>query len=145
MPPYGYRESMNPWLVLAAAIVVEVAGTLCLKLASIATVPGGRIFPGIGVAVFYGATLVLMAIAMKTLDASTTYVVWSGVGMALVTVASVYLFNESFGWPKVAGIALVAAGVMVLHAWSEPEPGKALRTSVQSDLPAAPEASPDQR
>ncbi len=111
---------MNPWVVLAAAIVVEVAGTICLKFASIATTPADRILPGIGVAVFYGSTLVLMAIAMKSLDASTTYVVWSGAGMALITVASVFLFKESFDWVKLAGIAFVAVGVMVLHSASQP-------------------------
>jgi len=111
---------MNPWLVLAGAIVVEVAGTLCLKVASNASPGLDRIVPAIGVAVFYGSTLVLMAISMKSLDASTTYVVWSGAGMALITIASVFLFKESFGWTKVAGIALVAAGVMVLHSASQP-------------------------
>lgn len=111
---------MNPWIVLAAAIVVEVAGTLCLKIAANATTPADRILPGIGVAIFYGSTLVLMAISMKSLDASTTYVVWSGAGMALITVASVFLFKESFGMTKLAGIALVAAGVMVLHSASQP-------------------------
>jgi multidrug transporter EmrE-like cation transporter len=109
---------MNPWLVLAAAILVEVAGTLCLKVASDATTFADRVAPGIGVAIFYGSTLVLMAITMKSLDVGITYTVWAGVGTALVTLAGIVLFNESFAWPKLVGVALVAAGVMVLHSVS---------------------------
>jgi len=134
---------MNPWLVLAGAILVEVAGTLCLKAATDATTFAGRLVPGIGVAVFYGSTLVLMAIAMRTLEVGLTYTVWAGAGTALVTLAGIVVFKESFAWPKLAGVALVAAGVMVLHAWSEHEPATAPQTSDQSDRQEAPEASPD--
>lgn len=136
---------MNPWLVLTGAIVVEVAGTLCLKAATDATTFAGRLVPGIGVAVFYGSTLVLMAIAMKSLDVGLTYTVWAGAGTALVTLAGIVLFKESFAWPKLAGVALVAVGVMVLHAWSEHEPTQGPRTTDRSDLPTAPAASPDRR
>lgn len=129
---------MNPWLALACAILVEVAGTLCLKVASDATTFAGRLAPGIGVAVFYGATLVLMAISMKSLDVGLTYTVWAGAGTALVTVAGIVLFNESFAWPKLVGVALVAAGVMVLHAWSKHEAEPTPRTSGPSAPPTAP-------
>lgn len=133
---------MNPWLILAGAILVEVAGTLCLKAATDATTFAGRLAPGIGVAIFYGSTLVLMAIAMKSLDVGLTYTVWAGAGTALVTLAGIVLFKESLAWPKLAGVALVAAGVMVLHAWSEHEPATAPQTSDRSGQQEAPAASP---
>ncbi len=137
LAPRGYGDAMNPWLVLSAAIVAEVAGTLCLKVASTAPTFADRVTPGIGVAVFYGSTLVLMAIAMKSLEVGITYTVWAGAGTALVTLAGIVLFKESFAWPKVVGIALVVAGVMVLHSLSKHQPDGDHETN---GLPARQEA-----
>lgn len=106
---------MNAWLILAAAILVEVAGTLCLKVAANAS-GVARIAPGIGVAVFYIATFVLMAMAMKRLDMGTTYAVWAGAGTALVALASVPLFGETYPWPKLLGIGLIVAGVILVES-----------------------------
>lgn len=135
---------MNPWILLAAAILVEVAGTLCLKVASDATSFADRLAPGIGVAVFYGSTLYLMAVTMKSLDVGTTYTIWAGAGTALVTVAGIVLFKESFAWPKLVGVAIVAAGVMVLHLATEHEAAPGHQTIDQAVQPEAPAASQDQ-
>ena len=48
---------MNPWLILAIAIFLELSGTICLKL----SYGFSRLFPSIGVICFYLGSFVLMA------------------------------------------------------------------------------------
>lgn len=110
---------MNPWLVLAIAIVLEVAGTVCLKLSAGMT----RWLPIVGVIVFYTATFVLMAISMKVLEVGTAYAVWAGLGTALITLIGIGLFGESLAWTKLVGTVLVIAGVVLLHASAQEASG----------------------
>ena len=128
---------MNPWFVLAAAIMLEVAGTLCLKVAS-STTGLARVPPGIGVAVFYISTFVLMSIAMKSLDVGITYAVWAGAGTAIITIAGIVLFGESFAWAKILGTALIVACVIVLHAAAPHAHPRGYETSGPADQPRAP-------
>lgn len=107
-------NAVNPWVVLAVAIVLEVCGTLCLKMSN----GMARLLPVVGVIVFYVSTFVLMAISMKTLEVGTAYAVWAGLGTALITVAGIVMFGESFAWTKVIGTALIVMGVVLLHAAS---------------------------
>lgn len=107
-------NALNPWVVLAIAIVLEVCGTICLKMSNGMT----RLVPVLGVIAFYVSTFVLMAVSMKTLEVGTAYAVWAGLGTALITVAGILLFGESFAWTKLLGTALIIAGVAMLHASS---------------------------
>jgi small multidrug resistance pump len=107
-------NALNPWVVLAIAIVLEVCGTVCLKMSNGMT----RLGPVLGVIAFYVSTFVLMAVSMKTLEVGTAYAVWAGLGTALITVAGIALFGESFAWTKMLGTALIVAGVILLHASS---------------------------
>lgn len=107
-------NALNPWVVLAIAIVLEVCGTICLKMSNGMT----RLVPVLGVIAFYVSTFVLMAVSMKTLEVGTAYAVWAGLGTALITVAGIVLFGESFAWTKLLGTALIIAGVALLHASS---------------------------
>jgi small multidrug resistance pump len=105
-------NTLNPWLILIIAILLEVAGTLCLKLSN----GMARLLPVLGVVVFYVSTFVLMAISMKRLEVGTAYAVWAGVGTALVTVFGIIIFGESVAWSKLAGTLLIIGGVILLHA-----------------------------
>lgn len=107
-------NALNPWVVLAIAIVLEVCGTVCLKMSNGMT----RLVPVLGVIAFYISTFVLMAVSMKTLEVGTAYAVWAGLGTALITVAGIILFGESFAWTKILGTALIVAGVALLHSSS---------------------------
>jgi small multidrug resistance pump len=107
-------NALNPWVVLGIAIVLEVCGTICLKMSNGMT----RLVPVLGVTAFYVSTFALMAISMKTLEVGTAYAVWAGLGTALITVAGIFLFGESFAWTKILGTVLIIAGVVLLHASS---------------------------
>lgn len=102
---------MNAWLMLAAAIAVEVAGTIFLKLSQGMT----RWLPATGMAACYLAAFVLMSFSLKSLEVGTAYSIWAGAGTALVTVAGVVWFGESLGWLKMLGTVLIVVGVVLLR------------------------------
>lgn len=107
---------MNPWTILSLAILLEVFGTICLKLSHGMTRP----LPVLGVVLFYLSAFALMSVCLKKLEVGTVYAVWSGVGTALVAVIGILYFGESFTWLKFLGLSLVIAGVILLHLHQTP-------------------------
>ncbi|MGZ8417798.1 MAG: DMT family transporter, partial [Methyloceanibacter sp.] len=52
--------------------------------------------------------------ALKRLDLSVTYAIWSGVGTALAAVIGIAYFREPLSLFKIASLALVVLGVVGL-------------------------------
>lgn len=100
------------WLCLAGAIVLEIAGTTSMKLSQGFT----RTLPSILLFVFYALSFALMTIAVKRIDMSVSYAIWSGVGTMLIALIGVYAFGESLTRVQVVSIVLIIAGVIGLRA-----------------------------
>jgi len=99
------------WVLLIAAICMEVCGTTCLKLSQGFT----KIVPSVLIFVFYAASFTLMTFAIKKLDLSLTYAIWSGVGIFLIAVIGLFWFKEPMTLLKVISMVLVIAGVIGLN------------------------------
>ncbi len=69
---------MQPWFILVAAIVLEVAGTTCMKLSAGFTRP----VPSLLLWVCYAASFTARTLALKDIEVSVAYAIWSGVGTA---------------------------------------------------------------
>lgn len=102
------------WTVLSLAIVFEVAGTTCMRLAEGFT----RLTPSVLIFVFYAASFALNTLVIRTLGLSVVYGVWSGVGTVLTAMIGFWYFKEPATALKMASIGLIIAGVMGLHAAS---------------------------
>lgn len=102
---------MKSALILAAAIVAEVAGTTCLKLSAGLTRP----WPVVGVVVFYLVSFAGLALALRRIDMSVAYAVWSGLGMALITLVGVVAFDEPFTAGRALCMVLILVGVVGLN------------------------------
>ena len=100
------------WLALAGAIVLEVAGTTSMKLSAGFT----RTLPSVLLFVFYGLSFTLMTIAIKKIDMSVSYAIWSGVGTALIAVIGIGWFKEPVTLLKVVSMVLIIVGVLGLNA-----------------------------
>jgi small multidrug resistance pump len=46
------------------------------------------------------------------------YAIWSGVGVALITLIGWIVFRQRLDAPALAGVALIVAGVVVIHVFS---------------------------
>jgi len=100
------------WILLIAAIVVEVAGTLCLKASD-----GGRqkwwLLP---TAVCYVAAFGLIAVVLgRGMPVGVVYGIWVACGVALTAILGRVLFRDPLTPRMGLGIALIIAGVLAIE------------------------------
>jgi small multidrug resistance pump len=100
------------WAVLGLAILLEVAGTTCMRLAEGFT----RVTPSVLIFVFYALSFALNTLIIRTLGLSVVYAVWSGVGTVLTALIGFLYFREPATALKLVSIGLIVIGVMGLHA-----------------------------
>ncbi|MCD6298663.1 MAG: multidrug efflux SMR transporter [Deltaproteobacteria bacterium] len=102
---------IQEWLYLACAIALEVAGTTSMKMSEGFSKPIASVL----IFVFYAASFVPLTFALKKIDVSIAYAVWSGVGTALITMIGIFYFRETASIVKLASIALIIIGVVGLN------------------------------
>jgi small multidrug resistance pump len=67
----------------------------------------------------YLVCFLAMTRALRAIPISLVYAIWSGIGIALVTLIGWRLFGQSLEAGEIAGIALILAGVVVIHLYSD--------------------------
>ncbi|MEC7504852.1 MAG: multidrug efflux SMR transporter [Candidatus Thermoplasmatota archaeon] len=106
---------MNNWVYLGLAIVSEVLATASLK----STEGFTRLVPSIVVLVGYSAAFYFLSLTLDTIPIGVAYAVWSGVGVATITLVSFVLYDQKIDLAGLVGIGLIVAGVVVLRLFSE--------------------------
>jgi len=109
---------MKAYLFLAAAILAEVVATSALKACDEFT----RLVPTLLVGVGYLISFYFLTMVLKILPVGITYSIWSGVGIVLVTIVSLYLYGEVPDLPAIIGMGLIIAGVVVINVFSDNVP-----------------------
>jgi len=99
------------WILLIAAICMEVCGTTCMKLSD----GFSKWIPSVLIFVFYALAFILMTFAIKKLDLSITYAIWSGVGTFLIALIGLFWFKEPLTILKASSMILVIAGIVGLN------------------------------
>jgi small multidrug resistance pump len=99
------------WVYLVLAILLEVSGTTCMKLSGGFT----KLVPSILLFVFYTLSLGMLTLALKRIDVSVAYAVWSGIGTALIATIGVLWFKEPATALKLISLALIIVGVVGLN------------------------------
>ena len=99
------------YVLLAFAILAEVAGTTSLKFSEGFT----RLWPSVGTLAGYGLSFYLLSLVLKSVPVGTAYAIWSAAGTALIATIGILFLGESATLPRLAGIALVIAGVVILN------------------------------
>ncbi len=99
------------WMLLIVAIILEVFGTISMKLSDGFT----KIGPVIAMLGFYAVGLSLLAYVIKSIDISIAYAVWSGLGTALIAIIGFVWFKETATTIKIISIALIVIGVIGLN------------------------------
>lgn len=100
-----------PYVLLALAIVSEVAATLSLRASEGMTKFG----PGAIVVVGYIVSFALMAKALTSLNVGPVYAIWSALGTIGAFVGGVVLFGEPVRPLTVVGAAIIVLGVVVMN------------------------------
>ena len=101
---------MHHWLFLSGAILLEVAGTISMKLSEGFTRP----IPSALIFVFYIISFVALTFAIEKIEVSTAYTIWAGVGTALIAIIGLVYFGEPATAIKFISIILIIIGVIGL-------------------------------
>lgn len=103
------------YLYLIIAIIAEVAATSALKASEAFT----NLIPSIIVVIGYVVAFYFMALVLKVMPVGITYAIWSGLGIVLVTIVSIFLYRQTPDIPSIIGMSLIVSGVVVINVFSK--------------------------
>lgn len=111
------RRPQRRWAAYAfllVAIVAGVTGTSALAQSAGFT----RLGPLAIVAAAYLVCFLALTRALRVIPVGVAYAIWSGVGIALITLIGFLVFGQALSAGELAGIALILAGVVIIQLFS---------------------------
>jgi len=100
------------WLLLAISVALEVVGNVALRYADGFSRP---IATAAAVTCFL-LSIWLISVTIRKIELGVTYAVWAASSTAVTAWVGVGFYDESLTASKVAGVALVVLGVIVLSS-----------------------------
>ena len=107
--------AMNKWIYLTLAIFSEVMATASLK----STEGFTKLWPSVLVLVGYSAAFYFLSMTLDSIPIGVAYAIWSGVGVAAITLVSIFFLDQKIDTAGFIGIGLIVAGVIILRLFSE--------------------------
>lgn len=98
------------WVYLFAAGVLEVVWAFLMKASAGFTRP----WPTVGMVVFMIGSFGLLSLSMRTLPLGTAYAIWTGIGAVGAFAVGALVLGEPLTPLRIAGVTLVASGLIVL-------------------------------
>ncbi|HEY8452520.1 MAG: SMR family transporter [Micromonosporaceae bacterium] len=105
---------MTKWPLLAAAILLEVSGTLALRAA--VDHAGWYALTAAG---YLGAFAALARLLRLGMGVGVAYGVWAASGVALTALLATVLFGDPLTWIMALGVVLIGAGVLCVEIGSQ--------------------------
>lgn len=99
------------WLTLGIAILAEVVATTALKASDGFT----RLAPSVLVVIGYVIAFYCLSLTLRTLAVGVVYAIWSGVGIALISLVAWLIYRQTLPPLAWLGMGLIVAGVVVLQ------------------------------
>lgn len=100
------------WTILLLAGLLEIGWAVGLKISDGLTRP----LPATLTVAAMIASMVLLAVAVRSLPIGTAYAVWTGIGAVGTVVFGIALFDESISPLRLGCIALIVIGILGLKA-----------------------------
>jgi quaternary ammonium compound-resistance protein SugE len=100
------------WLILIVAGLIETGWAIVLKYTDGFTKPWPTVFTVVGIA----ASMLLLAVAARSIPIGTAYAVWVGVGAAGAVVLGILLLGEPATTARLFFLALLIVAVVGLTA-----------------------------
>ena len=105
---------MNPWILLAISICLEIVATNLLKVSDGFT----KLLPTVGSLALYAISFYFVSIVFRTL-VGLVYAIWSGVGIVLTAIVAYFAFGQKIDTAGLIGMALIISGVLVINLFSQ--------------------------
>ncbi|HEX2646664.1 MAG TPA: EamA family transporter [Candidatus Dormibacteraeota bacterium] len=105
------------YLGLVGAILFGIAGQIVLKSGALASPTLAAQFVNpltLGGVAIYGCAAVCYIVALQRIPVSLAFPSVAA-SYAVVAIIAHLLWNEPLGWPQVAGLLLILAGILLLH------------------------------
>lgn len=102
------------WTYLLLAGLLEVVWAFSMKQSQGFTQLG----PTLVTAVAMAGSVVLLALAMRSLPLGTAYMIWTGIGAVGAFVVGVTVLGEALTTQRVIAAALIVAGMLTMKAAS---------------------------
>ena len=99
------------WILLFVAGLFEAAMVVGLDLSEGFT----RLWPSLLTLVSGGISFFLLSVAMQSIPAGTAYAVWTAIGASIVVVLGILFLGEPANLLRLAGVAVVLGGVLMLR------------------------------
>jgi len=99
------------YIYLLIAIVCEVIATSALK----STNGFSKIIPSIIVVIGYSLSFYFLSLVLKFIPLGITYAIWSGIGIALISITGYYMYNQKLDYPAIIGIIFIIIGVVIIQ------------------------------
>ena len=99
------------WFFLFLAVLLEVAGTISMKISQGFT----KLTPSLFIFIFYGLSFGSLTVALKTINLSIAYALWAGIGTTLIAGVGILWFKEPVTSLKLLSLGLIILGVIGLN------------------------------
>ncbi|WP_318474476.1 SMR family transporter [Photobacterium leiognathi] len=105
----------NVHLILLISIIAETVATTMMKASEGFT----RLVPSIAVVIGYAIAFYGLSQVVKTMNIGIAYAIWAGSGIFLVSLLSYFVYQQKLDLPAFMGLTLIAAGIIVIQAFSK--------------------------
>ncbi|AOE87793.1 DMT family transporter [Pseudomonas sp. TCU-HL1] len=105
---------MTGYIYLAIAIAAEVVATTSMKAIDGFNKP----LPLILVIGGYAIAFWMLTMVVRSIPVGIAYAIWAGLGIVLVSVAALVLYQQRLDTPAVLGMGLIVSGVVVIQLFS---------------------------
>ena len=98
------------WIYLLLAGLFEVVWAIGLKYSD----GFSRLWPTVGTLAAMAVSIVLLAMAVKTLPIGTAYAIWTCIGAVGAVALGIVLFGDPATLPRLLCVALILVGIVGL-------------------------------
>jgi small multidrug resistance pump len=106
---------MPGYLYLAIAIAAEVVATTSMKAIDGFNKP----LPLLLVIGGYAIAFWMLILVVRTIPVGIAYAIWAGLGIVLVSIAAMFIYQQKLDMPAVLGMGLIVSGVVVIQLFSQ--------------------------
>ncbi|MFC5696847.1 DMT family transporter [Pseudomonas sp. GCM10022186] len=105
---------MTGYIYLAIAIAAEVIATTSMKAIDGFNKP----LPLILVIGGYAIAFWMLTMVVRSIPVGIAYAIWAGLGIVLVSIAALVLYQQKLDAPAMFGMGLIVSGVVVIQLFS---------------------------
>ena len=105
---------LTAYVLLAFAIISEVIGSTFL----VKSEGFSKLLPTAITLICFVVAFYLLSHAVKVIPLGIAYAIWSGVGIVLTALISIFILKNPLDTPAIIGIIFIIIGVVIMNTFS---------------------------